>query len=258
MRIAESCERYWIETKIPRRVAREMRLELETHLTEAVDEGRSPHDVVGPDLAGFAEAWAREQRPGMTRALPSWDEVASGQTAAMRSWWFAGIGYASLVAATVLVGYLTGGRGSMENNEIWRWVWTGLAVTLSIAEIFTFGFFLLPFGIGAAAAAVLAWLNVGLLAQWIVFFVVSGASLWYTQRFIRHQDTLENIGFGANRYIGEPAVVLERIDPAAGTGMVRVESEAWRATTDGEVIEQGERVTVTAVRGTKLVVAKNE
>lgn len=256
IRIAESCERYWTETNVPRRVAREMRLELETHLTEALAAGRTPDDVVGPDLSEFAEMWARESRRHAGNDLPSWDDVVSGRTAASRSWWLVILGYLVFVTAVVLVGAVVGGEGSMENNEMWRWLWTGLAVVLSIAEIFTMGFFLLPFGIGAAAAAVLAWLNAGILAQWIVFFIVSAASLWVTQRFIRHQDQLENVGFGANRYIGEPAVVLERIDPAAGTGMVRVESEEWRAASQGEVIEQGARVRVVDVRGTKLIVAE--
>ena len=62
-------------------------------------------------------------------------------------------------------------------NETWRWLWTGLAVVMGIGEIFTAGFFLLPFAIGAAAAAILAWLGVALLPQWLVFFGVSTVCL---------------------------------------------------------------------------------
>ena len=46
------------------------------------------------------------------------------------------------------------------DNELIRWLWLGMAVLLGIGEVVTAGFFLLPFVIGAGAAAILAWLNV--------------------------------------------------------------------------------------------------
>lgn len=153
-----------------------------------------------------------------------------------------------------------GGRSVRDNrpmdNEIWRWLWTGLAVVLAIGEAFTAGFFLLPFAIGGAVAAILAWLDVSAVWQWIAFFVVSISTLVYLQRFIRRQDLRDTRAIGANRYLGMPAIVLERIDPAAGTGRVRVETEEWRATSGGEVIEPGAPVTIVKVRGTRLVVSE--
>ena len=59
------------------------------------------------------------------------------------------------------------------DNEVWRWLWTIFAIVMGIGEIFTAGFFLLPFAVGAAAAAILAWFNAAILAQWLVFFGVS-------------------------------------------------------------------------------------
>lgn len=140
--------------------------------------------------------------------------------------------------------------------ELWRWVWVGLAVFLSIAEIFTAGFFLLPFGIGAAAAALLAWLNAALVVQWLVFIVVSVVALWGLQRFVRRQDVTDLLNIGANRYLQRQAVVLETVDPRAGTGRVRVETEEWRATSEGELIEAGSDVVVTGVQGARLVVTQ--
>jgi membrane protein implicated in regulation of membrane protease activity len=140
------------------------------------------------------------------------------------------------------------------DNEIWRWLWTGLAVVLAVGEIFTAGFFLLPFAVGGAVAAILAWLNVAIGWQWIAFFVVSVGTLLYLQRFIKKQDIADTKSIGSNRYLKMQAVVLEQVDPVAGTGRVRVESEEWRATSDGEIIEPGTPVTITEVRGTRLVV----
>lgn len=139
--------------------------------------------------------------------------------------------------------------------ETWRWLWTGLAVVMLVGEIFSAGFFLLPFGIGAVAAALLAWFGVAVLAQWLVFFAVSLVALAYLRKYASRQDDANLPKVGPNRLIGAQAVVVERIDPVAHTGMVRAEGESWRATTAGEVVEAGTAVMVKEVRGTRLVVA---
>jgi membrane protein implicated in regulation of membrane protease activity len=54
------------------------------------------------------------------------------------------------------------------------WVWVALAVVLGIAEVFTGGLYVLPFGIGAACAAVLELLAPGsITAQWVAFIGIS-------------------------------------------------------------------------------------
>ena len=54
-------------------------------------------------------------------------------------------------------------------NNILVWVWAGLALIFFIAEIFTAGFFLICFGIGAAVAALLALLGVDAIWQLAAF-----------------------------------------------------------------------------------------
>ena len=145
------------------------------------------------------------------------------------------------------------------DNEVWRWVWTLFAIGFGIGEIFTAGFFLLPFSIGAAAAAVLAWLTVGLAAQWFVFFGVSLISFAYLRRFIADQDEMPQPAVGANRWVGLRGMVLQDIDPDEAVGIVRVESEEWRATTeDGSTIPAGTHIRVVAMRGARMVVEPTE
>ena len=256
--IANDCEQYWLQTHVPRKTAAEMRVELEQHLNEAALEGKTPTDVVGSDVAVFAEAWASEQRTRTSSDLPTWQEVASGRTQRRRNARLSFVAYLVGVAAVTGFGYWIGkGDGGMD-FEVWRWVWTILAVVMLIGEIFTAGFFLLPFGIGAAAAALLAWFEAGPAAQWLTFFVVSIISLFYVRRFVHHQDDDDPTPVGSNRYLNAKAVVLEAIDPAAGTGMVRMESEKWRATTEGESIEAGTPVKVLRITGSRLVVAESD
>lgn len=250
-RIVESCTRFWRETGVPRRKVEEMRAQLDHHLSEAAAEGRSVDDVIGPNLGAFAEAWAASYR---SRG-PSWDEVMSGATAQARARRRELIAYGTGTVA-LMVAVAVAGRGEETVDvEIWRWLWTGFAVVMGIGEIFTAGFFLLPFAIGAGAAAVLAWMGVGVMAQWLVFFGVSVISLAYLRRYIERQDTGEQPRVGANRWMGSEGIVLEEIDPDSASGMVRVENEEWRATSlHGVNIPAGARILVRDVRGSRLVV----
>jgi membrane protein implicated in regulation of membrane protease activity len=139
------------------------------------------------------------------------------------------------------------------SSEAWLWFWIGAAVFLSVSEIFTAGFFMLPFGIGAAAAAVLAYFEAGEVPQLLVFIGISLIALFLLRRFVRIGDENQP-NVGSNRFVGQRARVIEAIDRAEGVGRVRMETETWRATTDGAPIEEGTEVKVLDVRGTRLVV----
>lgn len=258
-KVIDDCMRYWLETNVSKSTAQDMKTELHAHLVEAVSDGRTLSDVVGPDIPRFAEDWASEARPPSERTLPSWDDVATGRSAADRrsnfiTFGLFGISIAAIVASIIA----TNGRGNDVDMELWRWIWTGAAFLLAIGEIFTAGFFLLPFAIGAGVAAVFSWIGLNILVQWVGFLGVSVASMVYLQRFIRRQDELPVARVGANRYVGAQALVLEGIDPVRGTGRVRVDTEEWRATTDGHQIRKNATVRVTDVRGARLVVTEIE
>ncbi len=249
-------DRFWRETRVPPKAISEMRLELDQHLDEAAAEGHTLEDVIGRDPAAFAESWAAEHRR-RTSSTATWFDVQSGKTErdrqTRRDTTLMGIGAVALVAAAAVAGQ----GGDNVDNEIWRWLWTGLAVALAIGEIFTAGFFLLPFAIGAAGAAVLGWVGAGGIAQWLVFFGLSIISLTYLQRFIRRQDEEEQPKVGANRWVGEIGLVLEDIDPMTGAGMVRILREEWRASAP-QSISAGERIIVTEVQGARLIVERLE
>jgi inner membrane protein len=258
-RIAADCDRYWRENGVPHRARTTMRLELEQHLAAAAADGRSPESVIGPNVARFAEEWAREQ--GYGDGKTSWDDIQTGAVELRRmnrrTVTTYGLGIVALMAG-VIAGSLAQG-GEAVDNESWRWVWTLLAIGMGIGEIFTAGFFLLPFAIGAAAAAVLAWLGVAVIAQWLVFFGVSAIAFAYLRKFIDRQDAQVQPRIGANRWLEAQGVVLQDIDPHGGVGMVRIDTEEWRAMSEeGTPIPSGTRVIVTGVQGSRLVVSPLE
>lgn len=138
-------------------------------------------------------------------------------------------------------------------NEVWRWLWTGAALVFGLAEVVTAGFFLLPFAIGAAVAAVLGWTDVHILWQWLGFFVGTVVSFVYLRRFVRRQNDADQPRVGANRLIDARGIVIERVDEDAQTGMVRIGGEEWRASA-AEPIEPDTKVMVTELQGTRLLV----
>ena len=206
------------------------------------------------DTAAFAEEWAEARRG---KSVASWEDVQSGKTRkdrmARRDLISYGIGTAAVIAGAAIAGQ----GGNDVDNQVWAWLWTILAVVLGIGEIFTAGFFLLPFAIGAGAAAILGWIGANVIAQWLVFFGVSIFAMAYLRKYINRQDEEGQPRVGANRWVGEFGVVLEDVDAHTGSGMARVLNEEWRVTSPVP-IEAGARIVVTDIEGTRLVVEKVE
>jgi membrane protein implicated in regulation of membrane protease activity len=132
------------------------------------------------------------------------------------------------------------------------------AVVFVVGEMSSPGtFFLLPFGVAAAVAAVLAFLDVSVTVQWLAFFGTAVATLAGLRPLARRLDRDEPVaGIGSRRLIGEPAVVLDAIPAGpAELGTIRVHREEWRAeSADGSEVPAGTRVRIVDVRGTRVVV----
>jgi membrane protein implicated in regulation of membrane protease activity len=140
--------------------------------------------------------------------------------------------------------------------NIW-WIWMILAAVFVVGEIFTAAFFLLWFGVGAAVAGVLALMGMGFGWQLGVFIVVSFALFAASRKLAERLTKKQPPGIGADRFVGEACVVLEKIDNDKNTGRVRMDREEWRAESDtGEILDAGTRVVVTRISGTHLVVTK--
>src|SRR3954452_4103056 len=140
------------------------------------------------------------------------------------------------------------------------WVlWLIAAVVLAIAEVLNLSFFLLPFAIGAAAAAVIELLGLGTPIAVVVFAVFTALSFGIVRPIARrHLSTPPQIRTGTAALIGRQAIVLERIANDEGVGCVRLDGEVWTARSydDDETFEPGTRVHVMEIRGATPVVAE--
>jgi membrane protein implicated in regulation of membrane protease activity len=148
---------------------------------------------------------------------------------------------------------------SQQMGTIWMWGWAAMAIIFLIAELFTTGFFLVCFGVGAAAAALLADLGVDPFIQVTVFIAVSGIAVLLTRPLTRRLNEQQKNFVGSDRVLEKRAIVLTEINPPLGAGMVRVDAEEWRATSeDGRIIAKDEIVEVLRIEGTRLVVRPSQ
>ncbi len=140
--------------------------------------------------------------------------------------------------------------------ELSTWImWMILAAIFLVAEMFTAGFFILWFGIGAAAAGLAALAGLGSALQLLVFIVVSLVLFALSRRIGSKLTKEQPPGIGADRFRGLEAVVTEEIDNFHNRGRVRVAGEEWRAeSADGDIIPAETRVYVRDVSGTRLIV----
>ena len=150
-------------------------------------------------------------------------------------------------------------------SEDWAWiVWTVIGVLLVIAEIFTSGFVLLWFGVGALAAAAAALLGAGLPLQFLVFIVatvaLTAASRTIFVRYLTRGGDGEagDHRFGADALPGKVGTVVSSSRGALHEGAVKVFGSTWTAyPAEGEPpLEAGDRVVVESLRGASIYVRR--
>jgi membrane protein implicated in regulation of membrane protease activity len=142
--------------------------------------------------------------------------------------------------------------------DIWL-IWMILAAIFIVGEIFTAGFFIMWFGVGAAAAGLGALLGLGMGWQLAIFIFVSLFLVLISRKFANKITKAQPAGIGADRFIGKKAVVIEEIDNIKGTGRIRMDREEWRAESQsGEIIPVDARVETVHIEGTHLIVQLSE
>lgn len=147
----------------------------------------------------------------------------------------------------------------MDDPELWRWVWLSGAVVFALGEMTSPGtFFLAPFAVGAAVAALLAFVGVPVGLTWVVFVALSAGTFAALRPLARRLDLVGGNprGVGARRLVGEEGMILDHVPAGPDeVGLVRVGREEWRAqSTDGSAIPKDTKVTIVEVRGTRVVV----
>lgn len=127
-------------------------------------------------------------------------------------------------------------------------IWLIVALFFLILEIFTAGFAVACFSIGAVAAAIMAGLGFDIVWQLIAFSVLTFiAFITVRPLVLKHfyKTDEANRKSNADALIGRVATVTQEINHDKGTGRVAVDGDDWKAVTaDGRVVSEGEKVKV--------------
>ena len=142
------------------------------------------------------------------------------------------------------------------------WIgWLILGIGLIIAEIFTLGFFLLWFGIGALAAAFAGMLGAPFIVQFLIFAVLSvvmtAMSRTIFAKYLSHSEE-NTVKMGMDSLPGQIGTVTGASSGALNEGAVKVFGSTWTAfPIDGEsLLEEGEKVEVVSIKGSSIYVRR--
>ena len=144
------------------------------------------------------------------------------------------------------------------------WIlWSLLGAILIVAEVFTAGFVLLWFGIGALAAAFAGILGVNSLGiQFLIFAFVSvgltAASRTIFVNYFSREKTGDSLRTGVDSLPGKIGTVVSSSRGAMQEGAVKVFGSTWTAyPAEGESpLEAGERVRVESIEGSSIYVRR--
>jgi membrane protein implicated in regulation of membrane protease activity len=121
-------------------------------------------------------------------------------------------------------------------------IWILVGLLLLIMEFMLPGLIIAFFGVGAIIVAIVCLItDISVEAQLIMFIVSSVLSLlclrsWLKGIFIGHVKGRQDMTEDLKEFIGERAVVVEKISPKAG-GRVELHGTNWTAEADAEIPE---------------------
>ena len=147
-------------------------------------------------------------------------------------------------------------------NYLWIF-WAILGAILVVAEVFTTGFVLLWFGIGALVAGFAGLLGVhSIVLQFLIFAIVSialtAASRTIFVNYFSREKSGGDLKTGVEALPGKIGTVVSSSRGALHEGAVKVFGSTWTAyPADGEEpLEAGDRVEVTSVQGASIYVRR--
>lgn len=147
---------------------------------------------------------------------------------------------------------------TLMDNLLWI-LWLVIGIGLILAEVFTLGFVLLWFGIGAIAAALVGMAGGGFFLQFLIFAVVSVAMTVMSRTIFAkffHLDGGHTHKMGIDALPGKVGKVSAASSGPLNEGAVKVFGSEWTAFPfdDSTKLLEGQKVEVVEVRGSAVYV----
>lgn len=145
----------------------------------------------------------------------------------------------------------------MEAGTIMLFVWIALMIVFAIAEAATVQLITIWFAVGSLVALIANIAGANIVVQWILFVAVSAVCLLATRPLVKKVVNAKAQPTNADRFIGQTALVIEKIDNEIGTGQVNAKGTIWTARSlDGEQIEKDASVVIEKIEGVKVMVTR--
>ena len=136
---------------------------------------------------------------------------------------------------------------------MWQ-LWLIIAGFFLILEIFTVGFLVFWFGIGALITMVASFFISNEIVLGTIFLISSALLLFLTKKFF-NKVVETDVKTNAFSIQGKTGKVIIDIDPSEGTGQIKVNGEIWSAKSfDNRPISKDTEVTVEKIDGVKAIV----
>lgn len=137
---------------------------------------------------------------------------------------------------------------------MWQF-WLIVAGLFFVGEIFTLGFLIFWFGIGALFAMIVSFFITNIIIQTTVFLITSTIFILATKPLVKKFVDVKKTNTNVFSIIGKKALVIKDIDPIHSSGQIKLNGEVWSAETENdEIIKEGSEVEVLKINGVKAIV----
>lgn len=133
------------------------------------------------------------------------------------------------------------------------YIWLAVAVILAIVEMSTTSLVSIWFVMGSLFAFGVSFITDNVVAQMVVFIVVSATALAFTRPLVKKHIHKSTVPTNADMIIGKTALVTQPIT-ADKKGRVTVDGQSWLAQSDVP-LAVGEHVIVEKITGVTLSVS---
>ena len=137
---------------------------------------------------------------------------------------------------------------------MWQF-WLIIAGLFFVGEIFTLGFLIFWFGIGALFVMIVSFFTTNIIIQTTVFLITSTIFILATKPLVKKFVDVKKTNTNVFSIIGKKALVIKDIDPIHSSGQIKLNGEVWSAETENdEIIKKGSEVEVLKINGVKAIV----
>lgn len=128
-----------------------------------------------------------------------------------------------------------------------------------VGEIFTIGFLLFWFGVGAIFAMISSLFTSNIIVQAIIFLVSSTLLIFFTKPLVNKFTKKDNVLTNVYSVIGKQAIVTEEINNISSKGQIKISGEVWSAlSSNTATIPVDTKVEIVEIKGVKAVVTPIE